>query len=868
MGIDLDKVLNYEALYAAEIKKAKISGGKLTGLCPFHNDTSPSFSVDLKKGQYKCFSCNAHGNYINFVAEKYGIDTKEAYALILKENGLSEDKPEEEQKKPLPVYTLAMYAAEKHLPLEFLQSLGLSEGKNKIDGGFVVIPYKDEQGTERNYRRRFGVKKGQKGKRFDWKAGAKNNLILYGLEAWADIKEKGYVILIEGESDTQTLRFLGFPALGVPGASTFKAEWAEKLQGLNVYIHVEPDSGGEAFLTNITRALAESEHKGKVYKWRASDYGGEKDPSELLINAGEEKAKEYIDSALKNAEAAAITKETKDLIEGEPVHLRQPQGWLIRDKGIFRLDTKTLDYYEVCRTPILLVRRLCGIETGEEKMEIAFKRDNRWTKAILPRSAIFQSKNIVGLTDLGCMITSENARHIVNFLADMERENGDLLELAESTSILGWQGKEHFLPYAGGGIVLDVDKTLAYLANAYTTSGTLKEWAEMIAPLRDNYIFRFILAASFAAPLLKIVNQRVFIIHNWANSKGGKTAALKCALSVWGDPNCLMTNFNATQTALERTASFYCDLPLGIDERQLAGNDQEGLEKIVYMLASGSGRARGNRNGGLQSVKQWRTIALATGEEPLTTDTSQTGISTRVLELYGAPFDDEQQASIMHQKTAAIYGTAGAEYIKHLIALGENAVNEKYNEFFEVVQALSNNTNGAHIACIALVAVADYIISKHIFGTSEADSYTAALEMAEKVVNANAENAARDVNKNALGYLYDWTVGHASEFGDFPKVERVGRLDKDYIYFFPSAFDKILKSGGYNPKKTIRYLDEKGLLVKAKQGTKTITARIAERVCRVYRIELLKIWNVLGISEEERESFLVEVNEPPPKEFL
>lgn len=74
-----------------------------------------------------------------------------------------------------------------------------------------------------------------------------------------------------------------------------------------------------------------------------------------------------------------------------------------------------------------------------------------------------------------------------------------------------------------------------------------------------------------------------------------------------------MVNFNATQVGLERTAAFYCDLPLGIDERQLAGNNQGALEKIVYMIASGTGKIRGAKSGGIQTVHQWRTVALATG---------------------------------------------------------------------------------------------------------------------------------------------------------------------------------------------------------------------------------------------------------------
>lgn len=80
-------------------------------------------------------------------------------------------------------------------------------------------------------------------------------------------------------------------------------------------------------------------------------------------------------------------------------------------------------------------------------------------------------------------------------------------------------------------------------------------------PHRSRQKFRFILAASFAAPLLRIVKQRIFFVYNWGGSKGGKTAALKAALSAWGDPERLMVNFNATQVGLERTAPFTATSP-------------------------------------------------------------------------------------------------------------------------------------------------------------------------------------------------------------------------------------------------------------------------------------------------------------------
>lgn len=49
-------------------------------------------------------------------------------------------------------------------------------------------------------------------------------------------------------------------------------------------------------------------------------------------------------------------------------------------------------------------------------------------------------------------------------------------------------------------------------------------------PHRQRNKFRFIMAASFAAPLLRITQQRIFFVYNWGGGKGGKTAALKAAL--------------------------------------------------------------------------------------------------------------------------------------------------------------------------------------------------------------------------------------------------------------------------------------------------------------------------------------------------
>ena len=850
MKINLDEKIDYRSAFGAAVQKNKVQGDKMTGLCPFHDDKNASFSVDLKKGLYKCFACGEEGNYIDFVAKTRGLSTKEAYKVILHEHGLAEENAKPGALK----YTLAMYAAEKGLPLEWLKGIGLSDGTDKDGGGYVKIPYCAEDGKEVTFRKRYP--KNAKS-RFKWKAGSAGSLLMYGEERLAQIREAGYVYLVEGESDTQTMQFLGLPVLGIPGASNFKEEWVQKLEGLAVYLHIEPDGGGDTFLRQMQEKLKKGAFKGEVFKWSCAEYGV-KDPSDLYLAKGAQGARELMEKAKFNGVQIDLYSEIiPQAVEGEPVHLRQPDGWRIGEDGIKKIDERSGQYKIISRTPIMLCRRLRSLETNEEKIEIAFKRDNEWQRAIFQRSTIFQSKSVTCLSDLGCTVTSENAKFVVSFLAAQEMANIDILETAESTGVFGWQSRGRFLPYLEGDIVLDVEPSLKTWAAGYHAEGSLEDWLKAVEGCRRNNIFRFILAASFAAPLLKIVKGRNFMVYNWADSKSGKTAALKCALSVWGDPDVLMANFNATKVALERMAGFYCDLPLGIDERQQAGNKQDYLDSIIYMLANGTGRARGSKGGGLQALNTWRTIILATGEEPITSESSQTGTSTRIIELYGAPFAEEREAGLMYQHLAANYGLAGVEYIKRLLELGAKEIRSRYAEFLAAVTALADEKNGAHAAAIAVVALADSLVGQWFFGDDEARAVDEALRMAEVIAAADAENAARDVNENAAQFLYDWIMGHGQDFSENARGVRLGEIDKsgDCTYIFPTVLNDALAQAGYNSRKTLKYLHRNDCLGITAENTGRIVYSIVRKFegkpTRFVKIELFALRRLLNIQKTD-----------------
>jgi len=213
------------------------SKGEFWAHCPFHNDRRPdNFSVS-ERG-FKCLSCEASGS-LGALGKHFGI----------------------RQRKPRIGCTLEDYANAKSLPPGFLKALYLSDGRMRNQYGYypvVLIPYKDEQGKTVSVRRRRALKKRNRGDdlRFLWRKGDK--VMPYGLWRLEEMRTKGWILLVEGESDSHTAWLHDIPALGIPGANQWKSDWARYLEGLDVYVWHEPDQGGDTFIKSLQHDLPTS----------------------------------------------------------------------------------------------------------------------------------------------------------------------------------------------------------------------------------------------------------------------------------------------------------------------------------------------------------------------------------------------------------------------------------------------------------------------------------------------------------------------------------------------------------------------------------------------------------------------------------
>lgn len=74
--------------------KLKRSGGSYTGLCPFHNEKTPSFSVNPARQMYKCFGCGAGGSVITFIMEYENYTFQEAMEALAERAGITLQKRE------------------------------------------------------------------------------------------------------------------------------------------------------------------------------------------------------------------------------------------------------------------------------------------------------------------------------------------------------------------------------------------------------------------------------------------------------------------------------------------------------------------------------------------------------------------------------------------------------------------------------------------------------------------------------------------------------------------------------------------------------------------------------------------------------
>ena len=331
----------------------KRSGRNYFGLCPFHNEKSPSFSVSPDKQIFHCFGCGVGGNVITFIRKIEGMGFKEAVEnlaeranIVLPTLNNHEDSKKEELKAK--VYKVNSYAADyyhkklyqpeskagqdyvkqRKLTNETLESfnLGFSGNYDELykklrQEGFQDeeilesgLAKKNENGTYVDfYRNRFmipildirnrviafGGRVLGDAKRFKYLNSPENIVYskgkhLFGLNV-AKRYEHKKLLIVEGYMDAISLHQRGITnvvaALGT--ALTTNQGWLLRRNAEQVILGFDSDGAGQ---TAILRAMEVMQNMG--CDMRVLQLTGAKDPDEYIIKYGSARFQKRMDEAI------------------------------------------------------------------------------------------------------------------------------------------------------------------------------------------------------------------------------------------------------------------------------------------------------------------------------------------------------------------------------------------------------------------------------------------------------------------------------------------------------------------------------------------------------------------------------------------
>lgn len=506
--------------------------------------------------------------------------------------------------------------------------------------------------------------------------------------------------------------------------------------------------------------------------------------------------------------------------EGQEVEL-DTGPWQADEYGV----TISEDYREVvaCNHPILPVMRLVNIDTGVEKLVLAFRKGKQWRHTTADKRTLASRQSILELANVGVAVTSESAAYLVRYLHDIEGLNYDQIPEKQSVGRLGWIGEEGFSPYVSE-LVFDGDANFRSFFESVKARGSLEEWLDLARQVRaaEGITARIVLAASFASVLVGPLGCLPFFVHLWGGTEAGKTVGLMLAASVWANPEMgkYIHTFNSTAVGRERSAAFCNSLPLILDELQIA-KDKKEFDKDIYMLSEGVGRTRGNRSGGTDQTPTWQNCILTSGEMPITGAASGGGAVNRIVEVECRErlFSDPRGVANTAKRH---YGHAGRLFVQRLTEGGFDEAEGLFNRFSSALR--ENDTTEKQAMAAALILTADQLATRWLFEDGRALSL-------EDISEFLRTRASVDQNGRCYDFLCEYVVQNRHRFcGESEQNEVWGAVDRGRAYIVRSVFNRICQDEGYSPQAFLSWA-RKSKKIETKGKGFTLSKRINRAPC-------------------------------------
>lgn len=542
-----------------------------------------------------------------------------------------------------------------------------------------------------------------------------------------------------------------------------------------------------------------------------------------------------------------------------------PDLYCITNEGIEKVIADKI--VKVCRSPVFVVKKLFNFYEKDYKWLLVHKADGKKWQSVPARGeeVVFNSRKIIDMAKFGLPVTSQNAGALVDFLDALRSENKENFPLTYTVPKCGWDneitGKEIFIdPRRKNSTIVEGKNTPIIVDNASQFAkslkqvGSLEEWRKAYDLIKNSSVARFIVAASIGAPLLKILNERNFLLFIVSKTFAGKTTALNLAASMMGDHEKIIRSFDATKNGLIGAAADVNDYAFLIDEKQQADYKlKEQFHLIAYALANGIGRTKLNSDSTNRNVDTWRTVVVMTGETRMFDDNVTQGAYTRCL-FVNAPATilDAQTCREIRLIIKKNYGLIFPLAIDKIFELGFNRLNQMFNQLWEEFSQPYSDVLFEYRRYIAVLTVADFIINL-VLGADEekafSDAKTTAYNIFSMVDTINEISDTEREKDFVLGFIAQNQMKFIDPSQARVGTEICGRITDEYIYIIDKVLKKACDDSGFDFKKVTSDLITDGFFVPAdaiekdrKKPRPTVKYRIGglNRETRCFRIRNIK----------------------------
>jgi len=534
--------------------------------------------------------------------------------------------------------------------------------------------------------------------------------------------------------------------------------------------------------------------------------------------------------------------------------------WVFDRNGVINRKTSTENVITdtiASYTPIIISERITNIDTEQEKAAVLFVTNTGyWRSVILPKSIIFDGKKIMCLADSGLTMDSDTAKLLSKWLSSLEAANYGNIPNLLGVSKFGWRNNNTEFVYPGmsSNYVLDIDEIIPKsVINGYKPAGDHNIWLKKMTEVIKNPLAEFIVSVSAVTPFMEILMQRIFCVHNWGESRDGKSATQYAAMSIWGKPDAIKTLASSSETGIERTATLCSGLPLCICELETLDEYRraEFESKIIYMLTEGKGKQRATPRG-LQPAGSWCTAVILNAESPIIKDNTKGGIITRVIEIQGGPFAGREEfASDIYDVVSQHYGYAGLIILEQLLKCDRVKLRETYKKTRAKLKTKYPNKIAAHIDAISATVVARKNLGIWVMGESEETANIRAIKMAEYVIeNCLVDIADSDESERAWQWLLGWIASNNGRFSMSARsaMPILGYTESGYINIIKAELSKAMKDNGFSPDKIFRKWADVGKIPTTSMGKDSNKRTLAVRGKAINGVKpwLIKIKEEIG----------------------